>query len=112
MNKRSTHRMPTTGTGFTLIELLVVIAIIAVLIALLLATSIFGRAQATAGSGGQTATAVVRQASRDALLVEERNVRAQMEFLAGDALQGRGSGTPFERLAAPPSAGATQRSPP
>lgn len=33
-------------------------------------------------------------------VVEERNVRAQMEFLAGDALQGRGSGTVFERIAA------------
>ncbi len=32
--------------------------------------------------------------------VEERNVRAQMQFLAGDALQGRGSGTIFERIAA------------
>ena len=32
--------------------------------------------------------------------VSERNVRAQMQFLAGDAMQGRGSGTPFERIAA------------
>lgn len=32
--------------------------------------------------------------------VEERNVRAEMQFLAGDALQGRGSGTVFERIAA------------
>lgn len=32
--------------------------------------------------------------------VEERNVRAQMNFLAGDAMQGRGSGTMFERIAA------------
>lgn len=31
--------------------------------------------------------------------IEERNVRAAMEFLAGDALQGRGSGTQFELLA-------------
>ena len=31
--------------------------------------------------------------------IEERHVRAQMEFLASDALQGRGSGTEFERLA-------------
>lgn len=30
----------------------------------------------------------------------ERNVRASMEFLAGDALQGRGSGTQFEWIAA------------
>jgi hypothetical protein len=32
--------------------------------------------------------------------VLERNVRAGMEFLAGDAMQGRGSGTAFERIAA------------
>jgi hypothetical protein len=32
--------------------------------------------------------------------VEERNVRAAMTFLAGDAMQGRGSGTPFERITA------------
>lgn len=32
--------------------------------------------------------------------VQERNVRAAMTFLAGDAMQGRGSGTPFERIAA------------
>lgn len=32
--------------------------------------------------------------------VLERNVRAGMQFLAGDALQGRGSGTIFERIAA------------
>lgn len=32
--------------------------------------------------------------------IEERNVRAHMEFLAGDALQGRGSGTQFELIAA------------
>ena len=31
--------------------------------------------------------------------VEERNVRAQMNFLASDAMQGRGSGTQFELLA-------------
>lgn len=32
--------------------------------------------------------------------VEERNVRAAMNFLASDAMQGRGSGTPFERITA------------
>ena len=32
--------------------------------------------------------------------IEERNVRAEMGFLASDALQGRGSGTQFEWLAA------------
>jgi len=33
-------------------------------------------------------------------LVQERNIRAHMEFLAGDALQGRGSGTEYELIAA------------
>ena len=32
--------------------------------------------------------------------IDERNVRAEMQFLAGDAMQGRGSGTQFERIAA------------
>lgn len=32
--------------------------------------------------------------------VDEKDVRAQMQFLAGDAMQGRGSGTVFERIAA------------
>lgn len=32
--------------------------------------------------------------------VVERNVRAHMEFLASDAMQGRGSGTQFERITA------------
>jgi acetylornithine deacetylase/succinyl-diaminopimelate desuccinylase-like protein len=35
-----------------------------------------------------------------ALVVEENNVRAHMEFLAGDALRGRGSGTEYELIAA------------
>lgn len=33
-------------------------------------------------------------------MVDERNVRAEMNFLASDAMQGRGSGTIFERVAA------------
>jgi hypothetical protein len=33
-------------------------------------------------------------------VVEERNVRAAMNFLASDAMQGRGSGTQFERITA------------
>src|SRR5262245_18896501 len=32
--------------------------------------------------------------------VLEQNVRAQLNFLASDAMQGRGSGTTFERIAA------------
>lgn len=46
----------------------------------------------------QPATAGARP--KQAPLVTERNVRAEMYFLAGDAMQGRGSGTPFERIAA------------
>lgn len=33
-------------------------------------------------------------------VIDERNVRAAMGFLASDAMQGRGSGTPFERVTA------------
>jgi hypothetical protein len=40
-----------------------------------------------------------QRATRNLAQVEERNVRAHMEFLASDALQGRGSGTQFELLA-------------
>lgn len=32
--------------------------------------------------------------------IEEKNVRAHMEFLASDAMQGRGSGTQFEQITA------------
>ena len=54
-----------------------------VILLLLLSTSLIGSAQTA-----------VRPT------VEERNVRAQMQFLASDAMQGRGSGTVFERIAA------------
>ena len=33
-------------------------------------------------------------------VVLERNIRAELGFLASDAMQGRGSGTPYERIAA------------
>ena len=33
-------------------------------------------------------------------VIDERNVRAHMEFLASDAMQGRGSGSAFEHIAA------------
>ncbi|HMT08540.1 MAG TPA: M20/M25/M40 family metallo-hydrolase [Pyrinomonadaceae bacterium] len=42
----------------------------------------------------------LQTSSVNAQIVLERNVRAGMQFLAGDAMQGRGSGTPFERIAA------------
>ncbi|MGC2238888.1 MAG: M20/M25/M40 family metallo-hydrolase [Pyrinomonadaceae bacterium] len=45
-------------------------------------------------------SAFVVVAQDRASLVSERNIRAEMNFLAGDALQGRGSGTMFERIAA------------
>jgi len=36
----------------------------------------------------------------DKMVIQERDVRAHMEFLAGDALKGRGSGTEHEHIAA------------
>jgi Zn-dependent M28 family amino/carboxypeptidase len=56
------------------------------------AASATGRAQAGGSSAANTTTSAAAQ-------VLERNVRAHMEFLASDAMQGRGSGTPFELLA-------------
>src|SRR4051812_39379384 len=44
------------------------------------------------------AQAPKRAAARAA--ISETNVRAEMNFLASDAMQGRGSGTAFERVAA------------
>ena len=32
--------------------------------------------------------------------IKEQNVRAELGFLASDAMQGRGSGTAYERIAA------------
>jgi hypothetical protein len=52
----------------------------------------FGRAQSVGGAATKTGTTEAAQ-------VLERNVRAHMEFLASDAMQGRGSGTQFELLA-------------
>ncbi len=54
-------------------------------------------------SGAQTAqrsAKTVQATAAKTAQIEERNVRAEMNFLAGDALQGRGSGTQFEWLAA------------
>lgn len=45
-----------------------------------------------------TATTTAQTKRSGSSPIEERNVRAHMEFLASDALQGRGSGTPFELL--------------
>ena len=43
-------------------------------------------------------SASAQSSKKDA--VDERNVRAEMNFLASDAMQGRGSGSQFERIAA------------
>ncbi len=59
-----------------------------ILAAFLLALVSFGNAQ--------TATRTAQNSAQ----IEERNVRAGMNFLASDALQGRGSGTQFEWIAA------------
>lgn len=45
----------------------------------------------------QTTAQTAARASNEA--IAERNVRAHLEFLASDALQGRGSGTLFEHIA-------------
>ncbi|HEX8131801.1 MAG TPA: M20/M25/M40 family metallo-hydrolase [Pyrinomonadaceae bacterium] len=47
-------------------------------------------------AGGRSVAAA---SATKAAQVSERNVRAHMEFLASDAMQGRGSGTQFELLA-------------
>ena len=54
-------------------------------------------------SGAQTAqrpAETVQTTAAKTAQIEERNVRAEMNFLASDALQGRGSGTQFEWIAA------------
>ena len=63
---------------------------------LLLAIPDFSNSQSTVRSADSNV--VIRQKSGNSQ-VEERNVRSHLEFLAGDAMQGRGSGTQFELLA-------------
>jgi hypothetical protein len=53
--------------------------------------------QTRAQAGASSATNQTKVAPPQPVL--ERNVRAHMEFLASDAMQGRGSGTQFELLA-------------
>ncbi|HEY2961324.1 MAG TPA: M20/M25/M40 family metallo-hydrolase [Pyrinomonadaceae bacterium] len=43
---------------------------------------------------------VTRRAARNSAPILERNIRAELGFLASDAMQGRGSGTNYERVAA------------
>ena len=56
-------------------------------------------AQTRRGRAGRRAPAAPRVVVSPTPEVRERNVRAHMEFLASDAMQGRGSGTQFELLA-------------
>ena len=49
---------------------------------------------------GQSPTLAYKKSDKKDAPIDERNVRAEMNFLAGDAMQGRGSGTMFERIAA------------
>lgn len=44
--------------------------------------------------------AIVQKSAQNSSIIEERNVRAHLEFLASDAMQGRGSGTQFELITA------------
>jgi hypothetical protein len=66
--------------------------------ALLLALTSHNYAQTTVSST-ESGITNRQKSGKDVSRIEERNVRAHMEFLAGDALQGRGSGTQFELLA-------------
>lgn len=66
----------------------------AFVIVILLLTTNLSQAQKLTG-----ATPSSQKLDKTFFQIEERNVRAEMNFLAGDALQGRGSGTQFELLA-------------
>lgn len=52
------------------------------------------------GHGSQVDAATTRTQTTPNLQQLETSIRAEMEFLASDALQGRGSATEFERIAA------------
>ncbi|MGI8468015.1 MAG: M20/M25/M40 family metallo-hydrolase [Pyrinomonadaceae bacterium] len=65
-----------------------------IIFVILLAISNFSFAQ-TSARGSKSSAKIVRRVSQ----IEERNVRAEMNFLASDAMHGRGSGTQFELLA-------------
>lgn len=47
-----------------------------------------------------TSLSVSAIAQKGSSTIDEKNVRSAMQFLASDAMQGRGSGTVFERIAA------------
>src|ERR1700716_4218581 len=48
----------------------------------------------------QSYPGMAQKSSRPDLTILERNIRAEMNFLASDAMQGRGSATGYERIAA------------
>jgi Zn-dependent M28 family amino/carboxypeptidase len=54
----------------------------------------------TQGTGGFAQRKPRRARATSQLTVLERNIRAEMNFLASDAMQGRGSATGYERIAA------------
>jgi hypothetical protein len=60
---------------------------------------VFAQPFGATGGASARATFAQSQAAATRQLVLERDVRAHLEFLAGDAMQGRGSGTQYERLA-------------
>lgn len=70
----------------------------AFIVALLLSIPDFSEAQNRIRSS-QSRLKANQKSSKNISQIEEQNVRAQMDFLASDALQGRGSGTQFELLA-------------
>lgn len=70
----------------------------ALIAVLLLAIPSFSISQSTVRFTDSSAVSH-QKLGTDNSLIEERNVRAHIEFLAGDAMQGRGSGTQFELLA-------------
>ncbi len=73
--------------------------LLAVMLSLATSEGSVAVAQQVGSVGAERAPAGGRVAVAQAAPVLERNVRAHMEFLASDAMQGRGSGTGFELLA-------------
>ncbi len=71
---------------------------LAFIVALILSIPSFSEAQSRTRSSQLRAKRSQTQ-GKNISQIEDRNVRAEMDFLAGDALQGRGSGTQFELLA-------------
>jgi hypothetical protein len=68
------------------------------LFVLLLNTAGFNYAQTTKKAKTAT-TANLTKLNKSALQIKQKDIRSHMEFLASDAMQGRGSGTIFELIA-------------